>query len=277
MPFKLGFSTLGCPDWGLDQVIRAGECAGADGIELRMLSGELYLPKLPEFSSDQLEKTRRRIEGAGLCISGVSCSARMGVVDDMEAAKQLDEARAFIELAGALGAKVVRVFGGKLPDGVTMENHIARVADRLMQLTEDAAKHNVVVALETHDAFVLGADVAKVLARAPSEHIGALWDFHHSYRQGESMEESVRYMGKRIVSTHVKDSRMVNGKVHYVKVGEGDIPIAEAVKALMSIGYDGFLTLEWEKAWHKELEPLDEVLPHYIVTVRDVLAAVGAY
>lgn len=277
MAFKLGFSTLGCPDWGLDQVIRAGECAGADGIELRMLNGELYLPNLPEFSSDQLEKTRRRIEGAGLCISGVSCSARMGVVDDMEATKQLDEARAFIELAGALGAKVVRVFGGKLPDGVTMENHIARVADRLMQLAEDAMKYNVVVALETHDAFVLGADVARVLARTPSEYIGALWDFHHSYRQGESMSESVSYMGKRIVATHVKDSRIVDGSVRYVKVGEGDIPIADAIKALMSIDYDGFLTLEWEKAWHKELEPLDEVLPHYIVTLRDMLTEIGTY
>jgi len=273
MAFKIGFSTLGCPDWSLEQVIGIARENDVDGIELRILRGELNLPKLPEFSERNIERTKRLIEDAGLCISCVSSSARMGVVEDMEAKKQIHDAQEFIKLAHALGANVVRVFGGEPPKGVSMEDHIARVADRLTQLGEFAASYGVIVAIETHDAFTRCADVAKVLSRVSSEHVGVLWDFHHSYRSGETMKQSVEYVGKRIVATHVKDSRLLDGKVRYVKVGEGDVPIMEAIRALSSIGYDGFLTLEWEKAWHKELEPLSEVLPHYVQTIRHMLKA----
>ncbi|MCS7252638.1 MAG: sugar phosphate isomerase/epimerase family protein [Armatimonadota bacterium] len=275
MPFKLGFSTLGCPEWSIEQVIRIAQEANVDGIELRMLKGELYLPKLPEFSEGNIEHTKRKITDAGLCISCVSSSARMGVVEDMEATRQMQEAQEFIRLANGLGAKVVRVFGGDPPKGVSMEDHIARVADRLMQLGEFASNYGVVVAVETHDAFTKCADIAKLLSRVASEHVGVLWDFHHSYRSGETMQQSVELVGKRIVATHVKDSRIVDGKVRYVKVGEGDVPIYEAIKALASVGYDGFLTLEWEKAWHKELEPLTEVLPHYSATMRRMIEQLG--
>lgn len=275
MRFKLGFSTLGCPEWSLEQVIHIARETGVDGIELRMIKGELYLPKLPEFSEDNIERTKRQIADARLCISCVSSSARMGVVEDMEAARQMQEAQEFIKLAHALGAKVVRVFGGNPPKGVSMEDHIARVADRLTQLGEFASKYGVVVAIETHDAFTRCAEIAKVLSRVNSEHVGVLWDFHHSYRNGEAMQQSVELVGKRIVATHVKDSRIVDGRVRYVKVGEGDVPIRDALRALASIGYDGFLTLEWEKAWHKELEPLEEVLPHYVRTMRQMIGELG--
>lgn len=275
MRFKLGFSTLGCPEWSLEQVIRIAQETNVDGIELRMLKGELYLPKLPEFSEGNIERTKRQITGAGLCISCVSSSARMGAIEDMEAARQMQEAQEFIVLAHALGASVVRVFGGNPPKGVSMEDHIARVADRLMQLGEFASKYKVIVAIETHDAFTKCADIAKVLSRVKSEHVGVLWDFHHSYRNGETMQQSVELVGKRIASTHVKDSRIVDGKVRYVKVGEGDVPIREALKALSSVGYDGFLTLEWEKAWHRELEPISEVLPHYVAVMRRMIDELG--
>lgn len=276
MEFKLGFSTLGCPEWSFEQIIQIASETKVDGIELRMLKGELYLPRMPEFSDENIERTKRQIADAGLCISCLSSSARMGVVEDMEAARQMQEAQEFINLAQALGAKVVRVFGGNPPKGVSMEDHIARVSDRLSQLGEFASKYDVIVAIETHDAFVKCADIAKVLSKVTSEHVGVLWDFHHSYRNGETMQQSVEFVGKRIVATHVKDSKLIDGKVRYVKVGEGDIAIGDALKALISIGYNGFLTLEWEKAWHRDLEPLNEVLPHYVTTMRRLIEEITA-
>jgi sugar phosphate isomerase/epimerase len=40
---KLAFSTLGCPDWELAEVIAGARKYGYDGVELRALSGSLDL------------------------------------------------------------------------------------------------------------------------------------------------------------------------------------------------------------------------------------------
>ena len=52
---KLAFSTLGCPEWDLDTIIRAARKYGYDGIELRALAGSLDL-----LSSAELTTVRRR-------------------------------------------------------------------------------------------------------------------------------------------------------------------------------------------------------------------------
>lgn len=41
---KLGFSTLGCPSYSVDQVIELAVRSGYDGVELRFLRGEVNLP-----------------------------------------------------------------------------------------------------------------------------------------------------------------------------------------------------------------------------------------
>ena len=40
---KLAFSTLGCPDWGLDQIIECAKAFGYAGVELRGLLNEFNL------------------------------------------------------------------------------------------------------------------------------------------------------------------------------------------------------------------------------------------
>ena len=75
-----------------------------------------------------------------------------------------------------------------------------------------------------------------------SDNIGALWDIHHPYRfQDERPGETVQNLGAYIKYTHIKDSVMEDGKVSYRLIGEGDLPIEEAMLALRSINYEGYV------------------------------------
>ncbi|PWT92378.1 MAG: xylose isomerase, partial [Blastocatellia bacterium] len=47
---KLAFSTLGCPNWELGQVIETAIRLGYAGVELRALGGSLDLLGRPEFA-----------------------------------------------------------------------------------------------------------------------------------------------------------------------------------------------------------------------------------
>jgi hypothetical protein len=59
MGLKLAFSTLGCPQWSLAQVVQAALDNSYQGIELRALGGGLDLLSRPEFSPENVERTRK--------------------------------------------------------------------------------------------------------------------------------------------------------------------------------------------------------------------------
>ena len=42
---KLAFSTLGCPEWNLDQILAAARESGYEGVEWRGYQAEMELPR----------------------------------------------------------------------------------------------------------------------------------------------------------------------------------------------------------------------------------------
>ena len=109
----LAFSTLGCPGWEWKKILEFASQHGFSAIELRGIEGKLDLPALPLFAPDRIEQTKKEIHDSKLQIACVSSSAQMYVEDPPKRAKELADARRFIDLAAALGAPYVRVFGGK--------------------------------------------------------------------------------------------------------------------------------------------------------------------
>src|SRR5437867_2776615 len=62
----------------------------------------------------------------------------------------------------------------------------------------------------------------------------------------------------------------------YCKLGEGDVPVEKFITRLMGIGYNGYVTVEWEKAWLPGLAEPEEILPDSIQKLRKWAAAEGA-
>ena len=57
---------------------------------------------------------------------------------------------------------------------------------------------------------------------------------------------------------------MVDGKAQYRMMGEGDLPIHEMLDALVDMGYDGYISLEWVKRWAQELSDAGVVFPQSV-------------
>src|ERR1051325_1532079 len=118
---KLAFSTLGCPDYELEKVLRAAREYGFEGVELRALGGGLDLLARPEFAPGAVEGTRRRLEAegvSGFCV-GTSCSLHDRGAEERR--RQVEVALRHCGLAAALGSPLVRVFPDKIQTGATRE------------------------------------------------------------------------------------------------------------------------------------------------------------
>lgn len=264
---KFGVSTLGCPEWSLERVAEATHEYGYQGIELRLIDGEVITPDLVRANRDRLSS----LFGEGkLEIMALSSSVRFTTSDTNERAEQERTLVEFIQLAQDMHVPMVRIFGGKIPDGVPEDEGIARVAESLKRCAPAAERAGVTIALETHDDFSSSKRLSAVLHHVRSSAVGALWDSHHPYRMNEAVAEVWTNLSNRLVHVHIKDARLrPDGKWDLVLLGDGEVPCREIVRALGMRGYRGWVVVEWEKKWHPEIAEPDIAFPQHIAKLRE--------
>lgn len=262
---KLAFSTLGCPEWTLEQVIDRAAEYGYQGVELRGLQGEFDLPHHPEFASAHRAEVKKRFQAQHLEVVCISTSCDLIALTEAEQKKSRAEVESNLQLAADLGSKYIRVFGGRRPEGKTEAEHIDIVAQNLAQITRSAEKYNVSILVETHDDLSRGQLLGKILDRVNHKYAGAVWDINHPYRQGEKIEDTMAYLGKYVRHMHFKNTkRLANGSARCVLMGQGDLPIEEILHLLKQNNYSGYLSLEWEKAWRPDIAEPEIAFPDFV-------------
>lgn len=263
---KLAFTTLACPDWTIEQSAQAARDYGYDGIELRLIDGEILKP------GADLARIARACAGVPICC--VDTSVSLAQPDPANRAAQVADGKAMIDMAAALNAPFIRVFGSP-PKDTPRDVAIAAARDTIAPLADYGAAHGVCVLLETHDAFCDSPSVMQVLDGTPQAGAGVLWDLLHPNRVGESTEFTLQTIGDRLRHAHVKDGvRPSDGSPNWplVLLGEGDVPTPAILNKFKAAGYDGWLAVEWEKKWHPELAAPEIALPQHLALLRQWIA-----
>jgi sugar phosphate isomerase/epimerase len=268
----LGFSTLGCPKWPWPKILDFAAEHEFASIELRGILDNMDLTKVPELAPERLDDAKRQLAAHGLVVSDLGASAQMHDMDAVKHAAQLDEARRFIDLAHALGAPYVRVFGNEYVKDVPRDQMLAHIAGALHELGDYAKGKGVTVLIESHGAFTDSPALLEILQKADSPNVALLWDAHHTFVSGkEQPEDTVRQLGRYIRHTHLKDSVPAGTDRRYVLTGTGDVPVKRQIAALVKIGYRGAYSFEWEKRWHPEIEEPEVAFAQYARVAADYL------
>jgi len=262
MPPLVAFSTLAFPDASLALAASLGRSWGYSGIELRLIDGELIDPSMPAADRTQVKRT---VTASGLPVVAVDSSIRL--TDDDPG----PELARFLELASDWEAPLVRVFGGALAAAPTERQKQLRAAARVLESSVPLAERlGVAIGVETHDAFSASSVVAELLALVDpaaidSGAVGAVWDSHHPHRMGETPAEVYANLGSRILLAQVKDARRkADGDWQLVLLGEGEVPVRDMLGRLAAGGYPHWISVEWEKRWHPEIEEPEVALPQHL-------------
>jgi sugar phosphate isomerase/epimerase len=274
---RLAFSTLAFPAATLATALSLGRSWGYSGVELRLIDGELIDPAMDAATRAQV---RRTLIHGGLPVVAVDSSIRLTGVDP------LPGLLGFLELASDWESPLVRVFGGELPadDPANAAGRRARLesAARVLETVTPAAERlGVAVGVETHDSFSASSVVAELLAMVNSGsagQVGAVWDSHHPYRMGESPAEVAGNLAGRILLAQVKDARRAPERPdgwQLVLLGHGEVPVPEMLASLAEAGYPGWISVEWEKRWHPEIEEPEIALPQHLAVLTQWLEGTG--
>ena len=250
---RLAYSTLACPRWTVEEAVAAAVRYGCDAIEWRLADGAIIEPDTPPAVRRRL---REESAANGIAFACLDTSYRIVQASAKERVAVTEAVQRMIDMADELGAPLLRVFGGPLPQGTTRSLLLAPTAEVLHTICTYAAERNITVVLETHDAWSTSAEVLQLLQAAASPAARVLWDIHHTFRAGEAPAQSVALLGSALAHVHVKDGRPRSNAPESWELcllNEGTVPLREACSALRHSGYDGYLSLEWEKLWHSEI------------------------
>jgi sugar phosphate isomerase/epimerase len=257
MPLSRCFSSLGCPEFSLDETLALAVKHDVPAVELRALGGTIGLADYfaREFGSP--EALAARLRGSPVRLAAFNASLHLVGAT----AAERDQLVAFAPWADAVGVRWLRVFdGGSAADAAEFAG--AAEVIRWWRGLRQARGWRTDVMVETHDSLFTSEAIRRFLAAVPGTAI--LWDAHHTWRKGgEEPVATWQAIRAGVVHVHVKDSVDRPSARHpytYVLPGDGEFPAGRLLAALRADGFDGPVSLEWERMWHPYLPPLDEAL-----------------
>ena len=264
------FSTLACPNWQIKTVIAKATEYGYDGIEWRGGSQGHVQPDMP---ADKKALLRQRSSDAGLV--SLAVTAYTSFVSNIARERQanVDELRRYIDLAAEFGATYVRAFLGELPEGAQLDSSMyEKISDCLNAAAEHANSVEVKIAVEPHDDFLRSSTIVPIFSRIQHPTLCVIWDIGNAFAAGEAAAEGFEILKDRLAYVQVKDGKGQGPNWQLCPLGEGDVPLNQAFALLLVNDYPGALSVEWEYAWHPNLDPPEIALPAALHTVRELLA-----
>ena len=247
---KLSFSTRGWEDLCFETLVETAEEMRFAGVEIYNLPGRADLTgKSGAFHRFNVGATVRLLRKHGLSVPCFDSAL------DLSAAEDPTETIISL-LASAAAAKT------PYAAAVALSDRDDRILPRLARINAYIEENGGCLLLKTSGIYADTARLRAVLDSFACDSFGALWDMHHTYRTaGESADATIKNLGAYVRHVHLRDSDDENT---YNLIGEGTLPVADMMRALSSIDYDGFISLEWKPMWMDDLTDREIIFPHFV-------------
>jgi|YelNatPaOPRAMG01_1025707.scaffolds.fasta_scaffold00005_145 sugar phosphate isomerase/epimerase len=217
-----------------------------EGLELR----SVWDCPAEKLTREQIDEIRKLLAGTELVICAVASPFLRCDLDDREG---LDHQQRIlgrcIEIAEHLGCDLVRV--STPPRKGRLEDRFDQLAEVFQRALFLAVRAGVRLAVENGHATLVGTgqELAWFLERMNFPLLGACWDpQEHFICVGGREETRQGYEALRgtLMHVHLKDARIApgGGAMEFAPIGEGEVGIGEQLRALISDGYRGFVSLE---------------------------------
>jgi sugar phosphate isomerase/epimerase len=227
-----------------------------------------------------LTAAARLICDAGLAVTSLCRGGFLTAVDPAARAAALDDNRAAIDEAAALGTGVLVLVSGGLPDGTRdLADARERVADALAELAPHAAERGVRLAVEPlHPMFASDRCVVSTLTQAldlagrfPAEQVGVCVDTYHVWWDDQAPEQVARAGREgRLCAFQLADwttplpEGVLNGRG---QLGDGAVDLLRWRRYVAATGYRGPVEVELfnDGLWARDgREVLAETVRRYL-------------
>lgn len=277
--YSIAGHTMGTPEYSLYEAIDLFSALGMDGIEIVVQDGyECGLST--KTSVSDLEALREYAKNKHLRIICLTpYYSDYNSLDDDIRNQSIEGLKKIIRYADILGASFIRIYGGT-DNGLLMDEKNqqlpeqkekrTRLVEAMRLLGDEAAQFEITLVIENHfnTMTVSASQAASIVSEINHPHVGILYDQANlAFTGKEAFDKAIDLQKGLIRYVHVKDlifkseeRTFSSSDVSHQKesernvvtriVGEGVLEWPEILIRLKSIGYIGWLSLEYERRWH---------------------------
>ncbi|MDD2980125.1 MAG: sugar phosphate isomerase/epimerase [Hespellia sp.] len=274
MNYKIAGHTMGTPEYTVLEAIELFGKIGLDGIEIVVQDD--YKSGLPTTCSKEvLDAVKDMAKEAGIKIIALTpYNSKFNSLDSEVRKAEKNEIRKVIGYAQYLGAKYIRIYAGNYagneldPDG-KKRNYLI---ESMKELGDDAQKAGVTLVMENHFNTMTVSARQSMDAAAAIAHpaVGILYDQANlAFTLQEDYKTAIEIQMDKVRYVHVKDLQFKEGNIDFVSdevshpkeedrnvitriMGEGSIEWPDILQMMYDRGYDGWLSLEYERRWHPD-------------------------
>jgi len=297
---KIAGHTMGTPEYTLEAAVKLSAGMGLDGIEI-IIAADGYPCAIPQDADDAaVQKVAKMISAAGLQVAGLTPYLNLfNSLDETVRERECAGLRRVIDMAAILGAQNRVKSGGKFVDGETDGDgkKLDALVRSMRSCGDYALGRGVVLSLENHFGTMTTSakETARIVRLIDHPAVGILYDQANlAFFPAEEYEEAIELQKDKIFFVHCKDLVYRGGSpqkpiftnvshidesvrtVHSRVPGDGILDWPGILKALKGIGYDGWISLEYERRWQKlDLPDASIGMPRGAQHIRGVLRELG--
>ena len=249
---------IGCCAYSYRQYLTKGEMTLEQfldlGVDMDLDGVELTSYYFPDTETSTLYDVKRMALRRGLEVSGAAVGNNFCQADPAKRAEHVQMVKDWILNSVKLGAPLLRVFAGPVPDGSSEDDAREWTIASLQECAEVAAQEGVMLALENHGGITATVEqVEGLIAATDSDWVAVNLDTGN-YRTDPY--GSITRTVPMAITAHVKTE--VPGPN-----GKEDVDIESVVNALSAGGYRGYLSIEYEASE----DPMTAV-PRFVETLQ---------
>lgn len=265
---------MGTPEYTLPEALMLFHDIGLDGAEIVVQDD--YKCGIPVSSNFKLlEDINSLIQKYNMNISCLTpYNSHFNSADKDVRERDIADILKIIGYADYLGAGYIRLYAGSALEKTDFtEDNYERLRESMWILGENARSKKITLLLENHfnTMTVSAKDSVYMMQKINHPNVRILYDQANlAFMHLEDYQEAINLQKDYISYVHVKDlvyknstegthalsssdvthqteeERIVSSRI----VGEGILPWPAILKELISVGYDGWLSLEYERRWH---------------------------
>jgi sugar phosphate isomerase/epimerase len=275
---KLAYSTNAFKRYSLNEAIRMIAEIGYEGIEVLCDLPHAYPPI---FQDKEIDSFKNQIAKFRLDISNLNAFTLYSIsdvyhpswIEDDKISREIRITHTIncIKLAKKIGAKNISTEpGGPLIERNTNMKHLEKLfMEGLYRVVPIAEQENIKILIEPEPNLLLenSDQFLNFIENFSTDNVRLNFDIGHFYCVGEDPTEIIYKLSEYIEHFHLAD--IASNRIHnHLIPGEGSINFRSVFKAIDSIGYKGYVTVELypyqlcpKEAGKKAYEYLYRILP----------------
>jgi sugar phosphate isomerase/epimerase len=194
-------------DYELEPLIKVLESTGFQAVELRADHKHNVSPAL---TAPQREALKTRFENSKVRLLSYGTTCEFQSPDDAVRAKNVEEAKRWIDLAHDTGAWGIKVRPNGYPPNVTMAVTHSRIAESLRELGRYGAGKGVEIWMEVHGRGTQDPpNSAAILRETRHDNVGACWNSNPTDVVNGTVKPSFDLLRPYIRNVHINE--LANG------------------------------------------------------------------